>query len=114
VPNAPAPPVPPLVTKTERTAPSFAPVTAPSAAIPPSPPGRAIFRFGYGDTVPMDYLDRKYRVEDYAEAGLVAPPAGMAWVRVGTDAVLVNLNTHTVVSAKYGVFRDAATPPLRP
>lgn len=104
MPDAPSLAIPPLVTQTERTPPVFVPETVAPSTAPAAPQGRAIFRFGYGDTVPAEYLDRRNRVEDYAHYDLVAPPAGMVWVRVGKDAVLVDLNTNTVVSAGYNAF----------
>jgi Ni/Co efflux regulator RcnB len=35
---------------------------------------------------------------------LPPPPLGYAWVRVGPDALLVNLTNGTVVEAVYGLF----------
>jgi Ni/Co efflux regulator RcnB len=32
------------------------------------------------------------------------PPAGYEWVRVGDDALLIDVNTGEVLQAEYGVF----------
>jgi Ni/Co efflux regulator RcnB len=43
-------------------------------------------------------------VADYWLFGLEIPPAGYEWVRVGADALLVNIVDGEILQVEYGVF----------
>lgn len=59
---------------------------------------------GFGQFLPRAYWASQYILADYWLFALEVPPAGYEWVRVGTDAFLVNIATGEILQAEYGVF----------
>jgi Ni/Co efflux regulator RcnB len=68
------------------------------------PGGWVTRRWGYGDHLPRAYFASPYLLADYWLFGLEVPPVDYEWVRVGNDALLVQLATGEVLQAEYGVF----------
>jgi Ni/Co efflux regulator RcnB len=58
----------------------------------------------YGEILPRAYWAEPYRIADYWLFALEVPPAGYEWVRVGGDAVLVNIGNGEILQVVYGVF----------
>lgn len=61
-------------------------------------------RWGYGEILPRAYWAPRYILADYWLFALEVPPPGYEWVRVGADALLVDIATGEVLQAEYGVF----------
>jgi len=53
-------------------------------------------RWAVGAVLPALFLTSEYYYDDYAGAGLKAPPPGYRWVRYGDDLLLVNVRTGQV------------------
>ena len=70
----------------------------------PRPAGWVNRRWGYGDHLPRAYWVSQYLLADYWLFGLEVPPVGYEWVRVGADALLIDMATGEVLQAEYGVF----------
>lgn len=51
-----------------------------------------------GQKLPQDWYAHEYWIEDWRSFGLFAPPAGLIWVRVGPDAVLIDENSGEIVT----------------
>jgi Ni/Co efflux regulator RcnB len=68
------------------------------------PAGWAPRHWVYGQFLPRSYWARQYLLADYWLFGLEVPPAGYEWVRVGPDALLVNVVNGEILQAEYGVF----------
>jgi Ni/Co efflux regulator RcnB len=68
------------------------------------PAGWVTRHWGYGDTLPRAYWAAPYLLADYWLFALETPPVGYEWVRVGNDALLVDVNSGEVLQAEYGVF----------
>jgi Ni/Co efflux regulator RcnB len=68
------------------------------------PSGWVNRHWGYGDRLPRAYWGAQYLLADYWLFGLEVPPVDYEWVRVGSDALLVNTSTGEVLQAEYGVF----------
>ena len=68
------------------------------------PAGWVSRHWGYGDRLPRAYWGAQYLIGDYWLFALEVPPAGYEWVRVGDDALLIDVNTGEVLQAEYGVF----------
>jgi Ni/Co efflux regulator RcnB len=68
------------------------------------PQGFGYRRFSFGDFLPGVFLSQNYWLYDYADYDLPYPPPGMAWVRYGPDALLVDRHTGEVDEVIYGVF----------
>jgi Ni/Co efflux regulator RcnB len=68
------------------------------------PAGWVSRHWGYGDRLPRAYWGAQYIIGDYWLFALEVPPAGYEWVRVGDDALLIDVNTGEVLQAEYGVF----------
>ena len=62
-------------------------------------------RWSFGDRLPAAYFVRRYWLSDFAEYGLFTPPDGLRWVRVGTDALLIDPYTGDVVQVDYWIFQ---------
>jgi Ni/Co efflux regulator RcnB len=45
-----------------------------------------------------------YHGSDSMAFALEVPPAGYEWVRVGSDALLIDTNTGEILQTEYGVF----------
>lgn len=54
--------------------------------------------------MPPGWFGRDNWIGDYVSFGLIAPPDGYNWVRVGDDAVLVESDNGEVLEVEYGVF----------
>jgi Ni/Co efflux regulator RcnB len=68
------------------------------------PSGWAARRWAFGQTLPRAYWATQYVLVDYWLFSLEVPPAGYEWVRVGADAMLVNIVNGEILQAEYGVF----------
>jgi len=60
--------------------------------------------WGYGQVLPRPYWTSQYILADYWLFGLEIPPNGYEWVRVGPDAILVNVLTGEILKVDYGAF----------
>ena len=60
--------------------------------------------WGYGDRLPRAYWVSQYVLVDYWLFGLEVPPVDYEWVRVGADALLIDISTGEVLQAEYGGF----------
>jgi Ni/Co efflux regulator RcnB len=61
-------------------------------------------RWVFGEILPAAWFTRQFWIVDYYDFDLPPPPIGYAWVRVGPDALLVNLANGMVVEAVYDLF----------
>jgi Ni/Co efflux regulator RcnB len=68
------------------------------------PPGWYAHRWVYGERLPRAWFVRDYWIPDFIMFGLMEPPDGYVWVRVGGDALLVDVDTGEVVRVVYDVF----------
>jgi Ni/Co efflux regulator RcnB len=68
------------------------------------PGGWYAHRWVYGERVPHGWYGRDYWIGNYITFGLIAPPDGYQWVRVGDDALLIDVDTGEVLQVEYGVF----------
>jgi Ni/Co efflux regulator RcnB len=68
------------------------------------PAGWTAHHWAYGQTLPRAYWGSQYLLSDYWLFALEVPPPGYEWVRDGTDAILVNVNTGEILQVEYGVF----------
>ncbi len=68
------------------------------------PSGWYAHRWVYGERLPHDWYGRDYWIGDYISIGLIGQPDGYQWVRVGDDALLVDVDTGEVLQVEYGVF----------
>jgi Ni/Co efflux regulator RcnB len=68
------------------------------------PEGFYYRHWGYGDRLPWGWFDRSFWIYDYYDYELPVPPYGYEWVRVGPDALLVEIDSGLVVETVYGVF----------
>ena len=71
-----------------------------------APAGYTYTRYNIGDHVPGVILSSDGLVlTDYSNYQLVAPPRGLEWIRVGSDALLVNPANGEVIQSDYSLFR---------
>lgn len=68
------------------------------------PQGFVSRHWRYGDRLPRAYYARNYWLTNFLIYGLLSPPPGLVWVRVGPDALLIDEYTGEVVRMEYGVF----------
>ena len=68
------------------------------------PPGWVARRWEFGQILPRAYWAAQYIIGDYWLFALEVPPAGYEWVRVGSDALMVSIDTGEVLQVEYGVF----------
>lgn len=68
------------------------------------PPGFYYRHWGYGDHLPWGWFSSRWYIEDYYDYDLPLPPYGYEWVRLGPDALLVDIRTGVVVETEYGLF----------
>lgn len=68
------------------------------------PPGFYVHRWTFGERLPVAFYARDYWLADFATYGLMAPWEGYEWVRVGDDALLVDVGTGEVIRVEYGLF----------
>jgi len=57
-----------------------------------------------GAYLPRGWFVRDYWIGDWGMYGLIDPPDGLVWVRVGPDAMLIDPDTGEVVRVVYGIF----------
>lgn len=67
-------------------------------------PGYYYRRWSYGDRLPYGWFAAQWFINDYYYYDLPVPPYGYAWVRVGPDALLVDIDDGMVVESVYGLF----------
>ena len=68
------------------------------------PPGWHYRHWVYGQFLPRGWWGRNYWITDWGMFGLVAPPTGYVWVRVGPDAMLIDEYTGEIVRVVYSLF----------
>ena len=69
-----------------------------------APRGWVARRWAYGEILPRTFWASQYILADYWLFGLEVPPVGYEWVRYGSDALLIDINTGEVLQTEYGVF----------
>jgi len=67
------------------------------------PRGWYVNRWSFGDYLPGGWFSSYYYL-DWFRYGLPMPPIGCEWVRVGDDAVLVDVWSGRVLSVYYDLF----------
>jgi Ni/Co efflux regulator RcnB len=71
------------------------------------PEGYTYSRYDVGARMPAELLsDDNLVLTGYSTYDLKAPPAGLTWVRVGDDALLVDRKTGEVVQTDYDLFKS--------
>jgi Ni/Co efflux regulator RcnB len=58
----------------------------------------------YGQRLPRSWWYSRYWINDWSRFGLIAPPLGYVWVRVGPDAILVNRYTGVILRVIYDLY----------
>ena len=72
-----------------------------------APSGYTYSRYKLGEHVPAAVRgDDGLVLTGYGDYALQAPPSGLTWIRVGSDALLVDRTTVEVVETDYGLFRS--------
>lgn len=69
-----------------------------------SQPGFYYRHWRYGQRLPWGWFGSQWYIDDYDYYDLPAPPWGYEWVRVGPDALLVDVRTGLIVETVYGLF----------
>lgn len=69
-----------------------------------APPGYAYRRWSYGEVLPWTWWTPRYRIDSWWTYGLPIPPVGFAWVRLGRDAVMVDLWNGRIVQVAFSLF----------
>lgn len=68
------------------------------------PSGWYYHRWTFGEFLPAFFFVRTYWILDWSDFGLILPPPGTVWVRVGDDAILIDQFTGEIIIVEYGVF----------
>jgi Ni/Co efflux regulator RcnB len=68
------------------------------------PAGWYPHRWVYGERLPAAWYGRSYWIVNFSLFGLAYPPDGYEWIRVGDDALLVDIYTGEVIRVEYAVF----------
>jgi Ni/Co efflux regulator RcnB len=68
------------------------------------PPGYYYRHWGYGQRLPWGWFGARWYIDDFDDYDLSPPPWGYEWIRMGPDALLVNVSTGLIVEAVYGLF----------
>ncbi len=68
------------------------------------PAGFYVHRWTFGERLPVAFYVRNYWISDFAVYGLMEPWPGYEWIRVGDDALLVDIETGEVIRVEYGLF----------
>jgi Ni/Co efflux regulator RcnB len=73
-----------------------------------APSGYVYSRYAVGMRAPEMFRGDHAVLAHYSSYGLDAPPTGLglAWIRVGDDALLIDQSTGEVVQADYGLFAN--------
>jgi Ni/Co efflux regulator RcnB len=61
-------------------------------------------RWTYGQILPAAFWVRDYWLIDFADYDLPPPPYGAIWVRVGSDALLIDEDSGEIITVAYDVF----------
>jgi len=69
-----------------------------------APWGYSARLWAFGDRLPLSYYGDRYIVDDYYNYDLYAPPYATAWVRVGDDVLLVDLDSGEVLDVIANLF----------
>ena len=68
------------------------------------PPGWYSHRWAWGEMLPITFWARDYWLTDFYDYDLPPPPFGAVWVRVGSDALLIDQDSGEIIEVDYGVF----------
>jgi Ni/Co efflux regulator RcnB len=68
------------------------------------PAGFYVHRWTFGERLPVAFYARDYWITDFAVYGLMPPWPGYEWIRVGDDALLIDVETGEVIRVEYGLF----------
>jgi len=68
------------------------------------PAGWYPHRWVYGESLPSGWYGQNYWIVNFSFFGLIYPPYGYEWIRVGDDALLVDIDTGVILRVEYGVF----------
>jgi Ni/Co efflux regulator RcnB len=68
------------------------------------PAGWYDHRWVYGEFLPAAFWARDYWIVDFRDYDLPPPPYGAVWVRVGSDALLIDEDSGEVITVAYDVF----------
>jgi Ni/Co efflux regulator RcnB len=68
------------------------------------PAGWYAHRWAYGERLPGGWYGHNYWIVDFSLFGLITPPYDYEWIRVGDDALLVDIDTGEILRVEYGVF----------
>jgi Ni/Co efflux regulator RcnB len=68
------------------------------------PAGWYAHRWVYGERLPVAWYGRSYWIVNFPLFGLIYPPDGYEWIRVGDDALLVDIDTGEIIRVEYAVF----------
>jgi Ni/Co efflux regulator RcnB len=68
------------------------------------PAGWVAHTWAFGEILPRAYWASPYILADYWLFALEVPPAGYEWVRDGSDALLISVDTGEILQVEYGVF----------
>ena len=68
------------------------------------PRGYSVRSWGVRQILPSFFLMDRYYIDDFWNYGFDEPPYGCRWVRVGDDALLVNVYSGQIVDVVPGVF----------
>jgi Ni/Co efflux regulator RcnB len=68
------------------------------------PAGWYEHRWIYGEFLPAAFWARDYWIIDFQEYDLPPPPYGAVWVRVGSDALMIDEDSGEVITVAYDVF----------
>jgi Ni/Co efflux regulator RcnB len=69
-----------------------------------APSGYTYTRYAVGDHISPPLLKGNVTLNDYQAYALASPPSGLAWIRNGRDALLIDTNTGEVVQTDYDLF----------
>lgn len=68
------------------------------------PQGFYAHHWAWGETLPPAFWVRDYWLTDFYDYDLPPPPPGAVWVRVGSDALLIDQYSGGIIEVDYGVF----------
>ncbi|HKU55128.1 MAG TPA: RcnB family protein [Rhizomicrobium sp.] len=68
------------------------------------PAGWYSHRWTFGEFLPAAFWVRDYWILDFELYDLPLPPYGAVWVRVGSDALLIDEDSGEIITVAYGVF----------
>jgi Ni/Co efflux regulator RcnB len=69
-----------------------------------APYGFFVRSWVFGDFLPTAWYADQYWLDDFLDYGLPYPPPGFEWVRVGGDAMMIELYTGRIVQVVRGIF----------